>query len=950
MPRSSDTLELVLHSTKNEVEILLIENPVLGKAGVRPRWEEALVGGTVRNYIPEEWQAWEDTKVCLNGQVVPRDRWSCRYVSAGDQITIGRKPTSTFAILLAAQIVIGLASSYLTKALMDEPEPPKNISPSYGSPLLKTTATADRTVPIIYGDFIAPGNIIHAFTRHSGGGNRSRRWGGGYGQFEGFLGHFRNVVVVALDEGPNDLVCGLSTESDFLYLPEGAPPNAALWTSDQLTVNGNKVVDFAGNGFVSYKPGTMFQGHVPHAVTSIREIEKDVELTVDKEFTYVTSGPSIGVRIIIFFPSAWYHVTKHGEREKQGTRIRVRWRPDGETEWSETQEIIEQIRFDDPSAWTIEKIFPELNPNTGKQGPREVPIEIGVTRLDPNKIYETLTRGTIRWLSTQEMTAGEAPTYPGTSIIALDMSVASMQGQITNLGARGRFRKVWVFDEDDPTAAPVEAWSNSPADVLIDLATSRVGLRDNMTLENVDIPNLMEWKKHCKIQIPDGAGGTIDQWQFNGAIDVERSFRDSAGLVAAAGGAKALFIGSRLKIKIEKAEDIPAQRFCLFGMGNIEEGTFKIEYPSLDDVHNVVEVEYRDRDDDFAIATQADPAEEEIGIDAPINPKRIQGIGITHRVHAKNLASLTRKLLATPSVISFGAGLDAIVCEPGDVISVMHHLPSWGGISGRLVEDAPGSLSIRLDQDVTIPDIPGAVFRILVWTTGTNADVLQLRTIVAQPGEYARGTTLTISPNWDVGDLPIKGNVYSAGVALSQDPSPNKGPFRNYRLSALTSKENFTRELRAMYYDPDNYVHPFPPPLPPPRPTVTNPWDMPPPVLQLSVTQDNKTEGGRIETPGSQGRVVLSWMDPRWLLPYKCRIYQKANTLNELTMHLVGITGELDTTFALTNLTEGWDYTVAVVPMSHDELHWRSYDAEGEARAGFRVERHGAPPPNLYDG
>lgn len=952
MPLSLDT-DLVLHDTAREVELVIKTNPLAsGDDGILVDWQRALIGGTVRDYIPKKLQERLDTHVELNGQIVPRERWSCRYVDAGDQILVGPRPEGLGTILLIGALVLSLASPFIARALIKpEDRDQDNESPSYGSPSFKTTADPDRTVPIIVGDFIAPGNVILATSRHKAGGAIQRK-NQNYSQSAGL---FRNAITVALCEGPIESIDGYTADVDFLHLPTNKPtgPSNLLYTGTAIRVNRSPFADFGGEGFASIRLGGAYQDHLPFQENRIKEVEKAVELNYAQQFTYETTEAVVGFVIVIYFPSGMAHIPNSGknagQREKQNIQIKVEYRPKGSSTW-ETTTFTEWLRFDDPSAWSLRVDLPEKPQVAANSiGFRDVPTEIRVTRTWPDLNLNPQMQGTIVWQTTKELIADEAPTYAGTALVGLDFSVASAQGQFSSFTCRLRGRKMFCMDPDDLTKPWVEQYSTNPADVLCMLATSRVGLRDDVTLENLDLPSIALWKKDCATQIPDGKGGFIPKWEFNGSIDDEKDFETWAGIIAAAGGARAIWVGSKLKIKMEKADD-PVQRFCLFGMGNIKEGSFAIEYPSAEESPDFVDVEFRDRENDFGKDVISAPDDRtDVAGGSMGRREAYNGIGWTHRVHAKNGATLIHRLLNRSSAIRFTSGLESIRCEPGDVIPVMHQLPSWGGISGRLIVDAPGSVSIKLEQDVEIPTLVGQPFKIMVWTTATGSDVLQLRRITAQPGFYAAGTTLTISPNWDGGDHPKGGDVYCAGLGLSLDDPPDKGPYRLYKVASVRARESFEREIRAVNYDPTDYDLPFTPAPPPPRPRVLNPWDIPPPVMGLNVKQVGATaESMMVTTAGGLGRVRVSWTNPRWLMPFRCRIYGRIDTLNENTMHFLGLSEEFGEVFDISNLVPGWKYTVAVVPASNDGMHYLSYDDEKTQRTPFTVERPGLGPPPLY--
>ena len=951
MPLALDT-SLLLHETERDVELIVKTNPLAsGDEAVLHDWQAALIDGRVRDYIPKAFQERADCHVELNGQVVPRDRWSARFVQAGDQLLISHRPEGLGTFLIIGSIIISIASPFITQALLKPDKRKRNRSPSYGSPSFQTTADPDRTVPIIVGDFPAAGNVILATSRHKDGGAIQSK-GANYSLS---VGLFRNAITIALCEGPIESIDGYTTDVDFLHLPLNAPtgPSALLYAGEGIRVNGTPFSEFGGEGFASLRLGGAYQDHLPFQEDREKEVEKAVELNWIQPFTYETSEPVTAIGIVIFFPSGIAHLPASGksagQREKQFIMIRVEYRPKGSSTW-EKVEFIEYLLYDDPSGLTLRVDFPDsAQVAAGSISFRDVPTEIRVTRLGPDEDAEKKMQGTIVWQTTKEWTSGEAPAYVGTALVGLDFSVAASQGQFSNFTARIRGRKMFVMDPDDLTKPFVEQYSTNPADVLMMLATSRVGVRDNVTLENLDLPSLALFHKHCSPLIPDGAGGTIPRWEFNGAIDDEKDFETWAGIIAAAGGARPIWVGSKLKIKIEKADD-PVQRFCLFGMGNIEAGSFAIEYPSEDDAPDFVDVEFRDRDQDFGKDLASAPDDRtDVAVGSSGSRKKYNGIGWTHRVHAKNGATLIQRLLNRSSAIRFRAGLESIRCEPGDVIPVMHQLPTWGGISGRLVVDAPGSVSIKLEQDVEIPPDVGKPFKIMVWTSSAGADVLQLRHIVAAAGSYAAGTTLTISPNWDVGDEPNEGDVYCAGLGLSLDAAPDKGPYRLYRVASVRSRENFKREIRAVNYDPADYVLPIAPPPPPPRPNVLNPWDIPPPVMGVGVKLVGAAlESSMAQTAGAYSKWRVSWKNPRFLLPFKVRVYGRVDSLGERTMHLLGITEDFGEHLDLDKIVEGWEYTVAVVPQSNDEAHYLGYDDPRTERTTFTAERPGFSPPALY--
>src|SRR5690606_38346755 len=111
-------------------------------------------------------------------------------------------------------------------------------------------------------------------------------------------------------------------------------------------------------------------------------------------------------------------------------------------------------------------------------------------------------------------------------------------------------------------------------------------------------------------------------------------------------------------------------------------------------------------------------------------------------VRGTQVLRLTRRLQKSNRLISraiqFAVGIDAVNCEPGDVILFQHDVPGWG--FGSRVGLGSTSNTVVLDKPVEIVAAP--TYEI---TVKHADDTRETKTVTNAPGTY---TVLTISGTW----------------------------------------------------------------------------------------------------------------------------------------------------------------------------------------------------------
>ncbi len=373
-----------------------------------------------------------------------------------------------------------------------------------------------------------------------------------------------------------------------------------------------------------------------------------------------------------------------------------------------------------------------------------------------------------------------------------------------------------------------------------------------------------------------------------------------------------------------------------FGHGNIRARSFRIQPIDRSRRPNAVDVEFMDEDSDYA--TNVAPAEDldRIAETGQLVRERVRTESISNYARAAILAEkMIRIGRYVTHRIEFEAFVGAMRAKPGDVIAVHHYVEGWGGISGRVVGNAPGSTSVKLDQDLTVT--AGVQCRVAVETTQSGDTVTQVRDVVEGPGTYLAGTTIDISPSWDVTDEPQDQDKFFAGDEAGQ----GVGPAKLYRIQSIEKGSDQHVRVVALTYDDRIYDRPG---VIKPTRALLKPTDrtIPPNVVGL---------GGRVTKFSSQFKTTerapsidLSWKNAEWPYPHGNYIYVAVENIDpDRFIGPIQFTeGEQQT---VPNVIEGLTYRFAVSPCSSVGRNHRAPERATQFR--IVVPRVGTPSPNL---
>ena len=290
--------------------------------------------------------------------------------------------------------------------------------------------------------------------------------------------------------------------------------------------------------------------------------------------------------------------------------------------------------------------------------------------------------------------------------------------------------------------------SSNPAWVIHDILTdTHYGMGSYIDSTQIDISSFINFAAYCNELVSDGRGALQVRHRFDGVIDNIKSGWEH--VLSICENARAMVLKQGDKIHITWQDEKTAVQ--LFAMSNIKRGSFVTNYKTPKMNANYWEIQFLNSENDYEQDFLAYIAPD-IGSD-PYRKQAATKYGVTRAAEASREAlfrCLANKHLTQS--ISFETGIEAVACEPGDVIEVQHAVPAWG-IGGRMAS-AGTSTTANLSEMVTLA--VGSTYEIMIRHVD---DSIETRTIVSAAGDY---WAVTVSPAFDT--TPAADEVYAIGV------------------------------------------------------------------------------------------------------------------------------------------------------------------------------------------
>ena len=278
-------------------------------------------------------------------------------------------------------------------------------------------------------------------------------------------------------------------------------------------------------------------------------------------------------------------------------------------------------------------------------------------------------------------------------------------------------------------------WSDNPAWIYYDLLTNkRYGLGSYLRdIDIIDKWTLYEIGMYCDavtmndgskttndaggagrfIGLDDGFGGLEPRFSCNILIKDQTNAFDALQNLARSFRAMTYFNNSCVSVKVDRpyffedfnntSNSAPKENkfppHLIFNNLNVKDGMFSYADVDRSTKLSAVEVSFLDKRRNFTSATEYVEDHEAIK-SVGLNFKQIDGIGITSRGQAHRLAQyILFESQHTTETVSFNAGLEALLVQPGDIIRVEDEMKQFHRNYGTVLRGS--GLSDYYDPDST---------------------------------------------------------------------------------------------------------------------------------------------------------------------------------------------------------------------------------------------------------
>ena len=261
-----------------------------------------------------------------------------------------------------------------------------------------------------------------------------------------------------------------------------------------------------------------------------------------------------------------------------------------------------------------------------------------------------------------------------------------------------------VYDGDwDGTF--VEGWTDNPAWIVFDLLINpRYGFGQHITEKEVNKWELYKIGRFCDavdddgnfVGVPDGRGGLEPRFSCNILFNNNEKIYDAVQTISSLFRGKTFFRSAEVSFADERVKE----PIALFNNINVKDGLFNYANLRRDQQFNTVEVGYLDRFEDFAPKIEVVEDAEDIR-NRGVFKNRIDALGVTSKAMARRIGQhLVYRTVKENQKIAFNTGLEALLCQPGDLIIVEDELKSNKTNFGKVLSVNASNEYIRLSSPI----------------------------------------------------------------------------------------------------------------------------------------------------------------------------------------------------------------------------------------------------------
>jgi hypothetical protein len=248
-----------------------------------------------------------------------------------------------------------------------------------------------------------------------------------------------------------------------------------------------------------------------------------------------------------------------------------------------------------------------------------------------------------------------------------------------------------------------EGWTDNPAWILYDLLTSkRYGLGAYIDESQVNKWELYKIARFCDavddegyfVGVSDGVGGLEPRFSCNILFKEQTKIYDAINVIANLFRGIVFFGGS----EIHFLDDRPRTPIALFNNANIKDGIFNYSNVRRDLQFNTVEVVYLDRFDNYKTKVEYVQDEQDIR-KRGVFKTTINTSGVTSRAMARRIGQhIIYQTIKENQTVDFAAGLEALLCRPGDLIVVEDEMKTRATNYGKILDVDLVNKKLRIDN------------------------------------------------------------------------------------------------------------------------------------------------------------------------------------------------------------------------------------------------------------
>lgn len=379
--------------------------------------------------------------------------------------------------------------------------------------------------------------------------------------------------------------------------------------------------------------------------------------------------------------------------------------------------------------------------------------------------------------------------YPNTALLYIEFDSSQFNGSIPQIACEPRGRVIRVPDTYDPETRTYSgtwqgafkwAWTDNPAWIFYDLVVSdRFGLGNRLTAANIDKWTLYQVAQYCDQPVPDGKGGSGTEPRYTCNVYVQE--RNDAYTVLR--DFAAIFRGMTYwgGDQIVALADMPRDVDYSYTRANVVDGRFTYSGSTTNNRYTTALVSWSDPGNAYADAMEP-VFEQELVARFGTNQLEMTAIGCTRQSEANRKGRWGILTNNKDRIVSFSAGMDGRIPQPGHIIAVADELLSGKVMGGRI--SAVNGRVITLDRDSAAA--PGS--RLMV---NLPSGASQSRTI-----QSINGRAVTVTTAYS--ETPA---VESVWIVESDELYAQQ-----YRVISVTDNNDGTFSISGAMHDPDKYA------------------------------------------------------------------------------------------------------------------------------------------------